>query len=108
YFYIGIAEFNVSGGLLLLLMSIQMLTTDNISTTFGQGQASAYHGGRLVTPLGIPFLAGPGAIGTVIIYGQHAHTILSYGLILIDVLIASFAAYIAMHNAHHISRFLVK
>ena len=105
YFYIGIAEFNVSGGLLLLLMSIQMLTTDNIGTTFGQSQASTYHSGRLVTPLGIPFLAGPGAIGTVIIYGQHAHTILSYGLILIDVLIASFAAYIAMHNAHHISRF---
>jgi multiple antibiotic resistance protein len=105
YFYIGIAEFNVSGGLLLLVMSLHMLTTDNISNTFGKGQISTYKSGRLVTPLGIPLLAGPGAIGTVIINGQNAHTILSYGLILSDVIIASFAAYVAMHNAHHISRF---
>ncbi|PKY11362.1 hypothetical protein B1757_05085 [Acidithiobacillus marinus] len=106
YFYIGIAEFKVSGGLLLLLMSIQMLTTDNISMVFAKGASQPYNSGRLVTPLGIPLLAGPGAIGTVIIYGQTAHSTLSYGLILVDVIIASFAAYIAMANAHHIARFL--
>jgi len=105
YFYIGIAEFRVSGGLLLLLMSNQMLTTDLFSTAVAKGHTSTYNGGRLVTPLGIPLLAGPGAIGTVIIYGQNAHTFFSYGLILIDVLIASFAAYVAMYNAHHISHF---
>ena len=58
-----------------------------------------------MTPLGIPLLAGPGAIGTVIIYGQNAHNISSYGFIIVDVLIASFVAYIAMSNAHHIARF---
>jgi multiple antibiotic resistance protein len=105
YFYIGIPEFKVSGGLLLLLMSLQMLTTDNISAAFAKGQSGTYNSGRLVTPLGIPLLAGPGAIGTVIIYGQKAHTALSYGLILIDVIIASFAAYVAMYNAHHVARF---
>lgn len=106
YFYIGIPEFKVSGGLLLLLMSIQMLMTDNTSAAFSQGQSGARNGGRLVTPLGIPLLAGPGAIGTVIIYGQNAHNLLSYGLILGDVIIASIVAYIAMYNAHHIARLL--
>lgn len=105
YFYIGLSEFKVSGGLLLLLMSLQMLTTNNISTTFAKDQNNGYNSGRLVTPLGIPLLAGPGAIGTVIIYGEKAHTTLSYGLILIDVVIASIAAYIAMYNAHRIAEF---
>ncbi|MCK9188475.1 MarC family protein [Acidithiobacillus sp.] len=104
YFYIGISEFKVSGGLLLLLMSMQMLITDNISAVFVSEKTRKYSSGRLVTPLGIPLLAGPGAIGTVIIYGQRAPNVLGYGLIIVDVIIASFVAYVAMYNAHHLAR----
>ncbi len=106
YFFIGVTEFKVSGGLLLLLMSIQMLMSDNSGSVSSDDRVDKYSRGRLITPLGIPLLAGPGAIGTVIIYGQNAHGIMSYGLILIDVVIASFVAYLAMYHASSIARLL--
>lgn len=105
YFYIGIAEFKVSGGLLLLLMSIQMLMSENTSSAFQHSSQTGHGNGKLITPLSIPLLAGPGAIGTVIIYGQKAHDIVSYGFILFDVVIASLIAYIAMRNAHRLAHF---
>lgn len=105
YFYIGVAEFKVSGGLLLLLMSIQMLMSENTSSAFLHSSQTCHGNGKLITPLGIPLLAGPGAIGTVIIYGHKAHDIVSYGFILFDVVIASLIAYITMRNAHHLAHF---
>lgn len=103
YFFIGIAEFKVSGGLLLLLMSIQMLVTDNLLPS---AEGKNPQRSSTVTPLGIPLLAGPGAISTVIIYGHNADSLGGYLLIIVDILLATLLAYWAMRQSHRISAFL--
>jgi len=61
--------FRVAGGLIILLNGISMLRPD------GQAQqipAEMDHNPAIV-PLGIPLLAGPGAIATAILYASHHH-----------------------------------
>ena len=82
FFGITIASFKVGGGILVLLMAIAMMharpsgaTQTQEELTEGESKESA-----AVVPLSIPLLAGPGAISTVILYGQKSSGISHYGL----------------------------
>lgn len=60
------ASFQVGGGLVLLLMAVAMMNpgaeaSDSLSSGDEAGESLG------VVPIGVPLLAGPGAIGTVII-----------------------------------------
>ncbi|MBM4208160.1 MAG: NAAT family transporter [Gammaproteobacteria bacterium] len=69
---ISINSFRVSGGVLLMLMALAMLQGKISETVLNK--AEVREGETLesfaVVPLGIPLLAGPGAISTVILYAQ--------------------------------------
>ncbi|HLI78811.1 MAG TPA: MarC family protein, partial [Candidatus Binataceae bacterium] len=73
-FGISIASFRVGGGILILLMAISMLNA-RVSRTHGtpeEMQEGVEKDDPAVVPLGIPLLAGPGAISTMIIYEHQA------------------------------------
>jgi multiple antibiotic resistance protein len=65
---VSIEAMQVSGGLLLLLVALQLLTGQ------GPGEAatdlSAQRGNIAMVPLGTPLLAGPGAIAATIVFVQ--------------------------------------
>lgn len=61
--------FRVAGGLIILLTGISMLRPDG---QLQQIPAEMDHNPAIV-PLGIPLLAGPGAIATAILYASHHH-----------------------------------
>lgn len=67
YLHVSVPALRVSGGLLLLLIALDLLTgkADEPSQTKDVNVA--------LVPLGMPLLAGPGAIVTVILAVQHAH-----------------------------------
>jgi multiple antibiotic resistance protein len=69
YLNISISALQGAGGLLLLLISLELLTGRDSSTESGKKDVNV-----ALVPLGTPLLAGPGAIVTTIIYVQHAHT----------------------------------
>lgn len=69
YLHIGIPALQGAGGLLLLLVALQLLTGMGVSTA---GQASDDVNVALV-PLGTPLLAGPGAIAAVIVAVSESH-----------------------------------
>jgi multiple antibiotic resistance protein len=66
---ISVPAFRMSGGLLFLLMAISMLQGREEETKHAPGEAEdALESGSIgVVPLGIPFLAGPGALALVIV-----------------------------------------
>lgn len=66
YLHVSVPALRVSGGLLLLLIALDLLTgkADEPSQTKDVNVA--------LVPLGMPLLAGPGAIVTVILAVQHA------------------------------------
>ncbi|MEM7129056.1 MAG: NAAT family transporter [Chloroflexota bacterium] len=71
-FGITIPAFRVAGGLLLLLISLDMMRSE---LTFGEAKkdddsnANALSLG--IVPIAVPILAGPGAISTLIILANH-------------------------------------
>lgn len=73
FFGIRVASFRMIGGILFLLMSLDMLRakprgariTHEEETEAGQKEDVA------IVPLGIPMLAGPGAISTMILFANH-------------------------------------
>ncbi|HEY9034608.1 MAG TPA: MarC family protein [Pseudomonadales bacterium] len=65
-FGISIHSFRVAGGLLLLLMGIQMLMAGNERP--GNGELDT---ALALVPMSMPLLAGPGAISAVIVYAHR-------------------------------------
>jgi multiple antibiotic resistance protein len=63
FFGVSIDSFKVGGGILLLLMSIAMMRAKSTQKQTDSGRAEeAEKGSIAVVPIGMPLLAGPGAI----------------------------------------------
>ena len=75
FFGITINAFRVAGGILLFIMALSMLHARVSSTkqTREEAQDLETRDSVGIVPLGIPLLAGPGAISTVILYSQQYH-----------------------------------
>lgn len=75
FFGISISSFQVGGGILLLLLAVSMLQAREspIRQTPEEAEEAADRQAVGVVPLGIPLLAGPGAISSVIIASHQAH-----------------------------------
>jgi multiple antibiotic resistance protein len=69
YLHISVDALQAAGGLLMLLISLQLLVGGEDSTAEKQKDVNV-----AMVPLGTPLLAGPGAIVTTIIYAQHAQS----------------------------------
>jgi multiple antibiotic resistance protein len=86
---ITITAFQMAGSLLLLLLALDMLRArrSTVRESDEETGAGAAKEDVAVTPLGIPLLAGPGAITAVIILNQQAHDVPKhlalYGCILV-------------------------
>jgi multiple antibiotic resistance protein len=75
-FGISVSSFRVIGGILFLLMSIDMLNAKQSRTKHTpEEDAEAVSKRELaIVPIGIPFLAGPGAISSVLIFMSRTET----------------------------------
>ena len=82
FFGISLPAFRIAGGIVLLLMGLEM-TRGNLTHTYDEAEAEleplstrAYAAKRfelLIVPFGMPLLIGPGAISSAIIYAEEAH-----------------------------------
>jgi multiple antibiotic resistance protein len=82
FFGISLPAFRIAGGIVLLLMGLEM-TRGNLTHTYDEAEAEleplstrAYAAKRfelLIVPFGMPLLIGPGAISSAIIYSEEAH-----------------------------------
>ena len=85
FFGISMPAFRIAGGLMLLLLGLQMSSDSGAHAPEGPAvepapdtaeTASAdarRHFERLIVPFGMPLLIGPGAISTVVIYASDAN-----------------------------------
>lgn len=83
YLNISIPALQAAGGLLLLLVSLELLRNDGEQAALNPDVNVA------LVPLGTPLLAGPGAIVATMVYVQKVHHF--------DVGIALFLAIVAVH-----------
>ena len=91
FFGISLPAFRIAGGIVLLLMGLDMVRGD-IVKTFGDADeaskplsARAYAARRfesLVVPFGMPLLIGPGAISSAVIYAEEARNLGPTGVVI--------------------------
>ncbi len=75
FFQISISSFKIAGGILLFLIALEMLfgKTTQVKTTDEETLQIKQKEDVSIVPLGIPYLAGPGAITTTIILGENSN-----------------------------------
>jgi len=102
FFGISLASFQVGGGTLLLISSIQMLNAQPAETRkedVAEGANKADAGASIaVVPLTIPLLTGPATISTMVIYAEKTRhwwelgVLVGYGVVVAVVTFAVFTA----------------
>ena len=110
FFSISLASFQVGGGLLLLMSSIQMLNAqpaESRAQDVDDGASRAGSGASIaVVPLTIPLLTGPASISTVVIYAQKADHLWEQGVLVAFGLFIGIATWLAFSTAERIGKFL--
>lgn len=107
---ISLAAMRTAGGILLLLISIEMVfaRASGATTTTDEEDREAEHRHDIaIFPLASPLIAGPGAIGASILLMANAEGHLTHQLIVLAaLLLMMLATFIAMLTASQIHRFL--
>jgi multiple antibiotic resistance protein len=110
FFGITVASFQVGGGLLLLMSSINMLNAqqaESRGSDVGDGQAKADQGDSIaVVPLTIPLLTGPATISTMIIYAEKTRSLVEHAVLVGYGIVIGLATFVVFSAAHRISHML--
>lgn len=100
YLHIGVPALQGAGGLLLLIVALELLT-DN-----GEDPSEVKDVNVALVPLGTPLLAGPGAIVATIVFVQQAQHLGDYTAIGAGIVAIHLAVYLALRFSVGITRVL--
>jgi len=100
YLGISLAALQVSGGLLLLIVSLQLLTGKQAELT-AQSKVNV-----ALVPLATPLIAGPGAIAAVLVFAGEVHTVGNAIGLAIVILVVMVVLLIVLRSSVHLSRLL--
>src|SRR5664279_2726931 len=110
FFGISLASFQVGGGLLLLMSSIQMLNAqpaESRAQDVDEGASRADSGASIaVVPLTIPLLTGPASISTVVIYAEKTKHLWELAVLVGYGLVIGIATGLALSAAGRIGKFM--
>ncbi|MCT9870068.1 MarC family protein [Paenarthrobacter aurescens] len=101
YMHISLAALQGAGGLLLVLIALQLLT----GSTSGEENAGKYKNVAFV-PLGTPLMAGPGAIVAVMVFVQQSTQLSEYLAVGLGIAVVLASLYLAMRFAGVVQRVL--
>jgi multiple antibiotic resistance protein len=114
FFGVSLASFQVGGGMLLLISSMNMLNAQPAEAKtqtheMEDGAAKAAMGASIaVVPLTIPLLTGPATMSTVVIYAEKAKTFWQTGALVGYGVVIALATALCFALAEPIARFLGK
>jgi multiple antibiotic resistance protein len=109
-FGISIPAFKIAGGILLLLMSINMINAKtpkakNTKSELKEAKKKSVNVKEIaVVPLAIPLIAGPGAISTIIIFAQKSDTIFHLFMMSLIIIVISSYIYLTLKMSSYISK----
>lgn len=98
---LSISAFKIAGGILLFTVALDMLRAQvsPVRETKEETMAGAAKEDIAITPLGVPMLAGPGAISTVILLHSQAKGWAQEVSLLLCVAVVSLACYLTLRFA---------
>lgn len=110
FFGISINSFRVGGGILILLMAVSMLqgNVSQVKQNPDEAREGESRRGVAVVPLSMPLLAGPGAISTVILYGNQGKDVGHYFLVGLMIFLLAVILWIIFQFIPWISRHITR
>jgi multiple antibiotic resistance protein len=112
FFGISLASFQVGGGMLLLMSSLQMLNAqpaESRKADFAEGGDKVDAGDSIaVVPLTIPLLTGPATISTMVIYAEKTRHWWQLGVLVGYGIVIGVAVWVAFSLSGRIARALGK
>lgn len=108
FFGITLPAFEIAGGIILLLIGIEMIqakrsTTQELPKETEEGAEKEDAG---IVPLGIPMLAGPGAISTVMVLMGPNPTVEHTIPVFLAITVTSFLSFLILAGADRVSGYL--
>lgn len=107
-FGITLPAFKIAGGIILLQIGMDMLQARQSSTksTPEETEEGAAKSDASIIPLGMPMLAGPGAISTVMVLVGESHTIWQHVVIYTAIAVTSLVAFLILNGAGRVRHYL--
>ena len=107
-FGITLPAFELAGGVVLLLIGLDMLQAKRSPTqeTAGDTEAAAQKEDAGIVPLGVPMLAGPGSITSVMVLVGQSHTHWQMVAILASIAVTALICYLVLGNSNIVVRVL--
>lgn len=91
YMHITLPALQCAGGLLLLLVALELLTGDEDGPLGGNHDQNV-----ALVPLGTPLLAGPGAIVATMLFVKDVHSVPTFSAVALGILGVHVCIYLAM------------
>lgn len=105
-FGITLPAFKIAGGIILMKIGLDMLEGHQSKATPEETQEGTEKSDASIIPLGMPMLAGPGAISTVMVLVGEAHTVWQHGVIYATILATAFVSYVILAGADRVGKYL--
>src|ERR1700722_16816916 len=107
-FGITLPAFKIAGGIILLQIGLDMLQARQSGTkaTPEEQQEGAEKADASIIPLGMPMLAGPGAISTVMVLVGESHSVWQHVVVYATILLTAYASYLVLAGAKRVRRYL--
>jgi len=105
---ISLPAFEIAGGIILTLIGLDMLQARRSATqeVVGDTEAAAAKEDAGVVPLGVPMLAGPGSIASVMVLVGQAHARWQMGAILGAIVVTAAACYLILSHSDKVVKLL--
>lgn len=104
FFGISIGSFQIAGGLLLLIVALQLMHHDPLLTSDSKDKNLS--ASQVVVPLAIPLLAGPGAFSTVIVFSFRGENMLHSAVLSACLIVLGCIVWLALHMSNRFMRYL--
>ena len=107
-FGITLPAFKIAGGIILLQIGFDMLQARQSTTkaTPEEAEEGAAKRDASIIPLGMPMLAGPGAISTVMVLVGESHSVWQHVIIYSTIVATAFASFLILNGAGRVQRYL--
>lgn len=107
-FGITLPAFKIAGGIILVQIGLEMLQGRQTGTKSSaeESQEGAAKPDASIIPLGMPMLAGPGAISTVMVLVGESHSIWQHVVIYSTILLTSLVSFWVLSAADRVRGFL--
>jgi multiple antibiotic resistance protein len=105
-FGIRLAAFSVAGGILFLILAVEMIRGEGASQFHKLSKRSEQLPAAAIVPLGVPLMAGPGAISTVILASPGSANWFETTILISSIAVLGMVTWLCFSYAQYIGKLI--